>query len=87
MSLTGGRCADCLAPVNGGPASIFTTATSGRSDCGGFTAMRRGGEESGRPRDTAQSPGPKSRPRSSYPLEHGWLPERGASMAASLSTR
>jgi hypothetical protein len=28
MSLTGGRCADCLAPVNGGPASIFTTATA-----------------------------------------------------------
>jgi hypothetical protein len=63
------------------------TATSGRSDCGGFTAMRRGGEDSGRPRDTAQCPGPKLRPRSSYPVNPGWRPWLTSPLCLSLGTR
>lgn len=43
LNLTGGRCADCLAPVNGGPAGTFTTANSARRSCDAqfTTAPRR----------------------------------------------
>jgi hypothetical protein len=43
LNLTGGRCADCLASVNGGLASIFTTANSARRGCDAqfATAPRR----------------------------------------------